>query len=234
MWTRRDLITGRGPARAAAAEQPPVPLAARRSGPEYFSNAVLTTHEGKKVRFYDDLIRGRVVMFNMMYAQCDGICPTMTDNLVRVQQLLGPRVGRDVFVPALTLQPEQNKPEDLKIYAAVHGVKPGWLFLTGQPADLRFIRYRLGFFDSGSALRGEEATPPPARPADLRFIRSRLGFYDPDPTVDGQKSTHTRAVRIGNDVYERWAMAPALSGPEHILATVNRVCPAAGRARAGS
>src|SRR4030095_4773432 len=203
MWTRRDLITGRGPARAAAAEQPPVPLAARRAGPEYFSNAVLTTHEGKKVRFYDDLIRGRVVLINMMYAQCDGICPTMTDNLVRVQQLLGPRVGRDVFMYSITLQPEQDSPQDLKIYAAVHGVKPGWLFLTGQPADLRLIRYR-------------------------------LGFYDPDPTVDGQKSTHTRAVRIGNDVYERGGRPPLLSGPEHILATVNHVDRAAARARAGS
>jgi len=192
MWTRRDLITGRGPARAAAAEQPSVPLAARRSGPEYFSNAVLTTHEGKKVRFYDDLIRGKVVMFNMMYAQCDGICPTMTDNLVRVQQLLGPRVGRDVFMYSITLQPEQDKADDLKIYAAVHGVKPGWLFLTGQPDDLRFIRYR-------------------------------LGFYDPNPVIDGDKTTHTGAVRIGNDAFERWAMAPALSGPEHILATINHV-----------
>ena len=192
MWTRRDLITGRGPTRAAAAEQPPVPLAVRRSGPEYFSNAVLTTHEGKKVRFYDDLVRGKVVTFNMMYAQCDGICPTMTDNLVRVQQLLGPRVGRDVFMYSITLQPEQDKPDDLKIYAAVHGVKPGWLFLTGQPADLRLIRYR-------------------------------LGFYDPNPVIDGDKATHTGAVRIGNDAFDRWAMAPALSGPEHILATINHV-----------
>jgi protein SCO1/2 len=192
MWTRRDLISGRGPTRVAAAEQPQPPLATRRSGPEYFSNAVLTTHEGKTVRFYDDLIRGKVVLINMMYAQCDGICPTMTDNLVRVQQLLGPRVGRDIFMYSITLQPEQDSPQDLKIYAAVHGVKPGWLFLTGQPADLRFIRYR-------------------------------LGFYDPDPVIDGDKATHTGAVRIGNDAYERWAMAPALTGPEHILATINHV-----------
>ena len=192
MWTRRDLITARGVTRAAAAETAPVPLAARRSGPEYFGNATLTTHEGKTVRFYDDLIRGKVVMFNMMYAQCDGICPTMTDNLVRVQQLLGPRVGRDVFMYSMTLQPEQDSPQDLKIYAAVHGVKPGWLFLTGRPEDLRLIRYR-------------------------------LGFYDPDPVIDGNKATHTGAVRIGNDAYERWAMAPALTGPEHILATINHV-----------
>ena len=173
--------------------------APRRYGAEYFSNVVLTTHEGKKVRFYDDLIRGKVVMFNMMYAQCDGICPAMTDNLVRVQSLLGPRVGRDVFMYSITLQPERDTPDDLKIYAAARGVKPGWQFLTGSPADIRFVRYRLGFFD-------------------------------PDPIVDGTKATHTGAVRIGNDVYERWSMAPALTGPEHILAAVNHVDRARGTA----
>ena len=165
---------------------------AKLYGAEYFSNVVLTTHEGRKVRFYDDLIRDKVVLFNMMYAQCDGICPTMTDNLVRVQHLLGARVGRDVFMYSITLQPEQDSPQDLKIYAAVHGVKPGWQFLTGSPTDIRSIRYRLGFFD-------------------------------PDPVVDGTKATHTGAIRIGNDVYERWTMAAALSGPEHILATINHV-----------
>jgi len=190
MWTRRQLLGGR-PA-AAQAGTAPAPARTRQYGADYFSNATLITHEGKTVRFYDDLIRDKVVMLNMMYAQCDGICPIMTENLVRVQQLLGPRVGRDVFMYSITLQPEQDSPEDLKIYAAVHGVKPGWLFLTGQPADLRLMRYR-------------------------------LGFYDPDPTVDGQKATHTGAVRIGNDAYERWAIAPALSGPEHIVATVNHV-----------
>ena len=190
MWTRRELIGGR---LAAAQTGPaPAPVQSRQYGADYFSNATLTTHEGKTVRFYDDLIRGKVVLINMMYAQCDGICPTMTDNLVRVQQLLGPRVGRDVFMYSMTLQPEQDSPQDLKIYAAVHGVKPGWLFLTGRPEDLRLIRYR-------------------------------LGFYDPDPVIDGNKATHTGAVRIGNDAYERWAMAPALTGPEHILATINHV-----------
>jgi len=167
-------------------------MATRRYGAEYFTNVTLTTHEGKPVRFYDDLIRGKIVMFNMMYAQCDGICPTMTANLVRVQSMLGPRVGRDVFMYSITLQPEQDTPYDLRVYAAVRGVRPGWLFLTGSPADVRLVRYR-------------------------------LGFYDPDPAVDGEKATHTGAVRIGNDRYERWSMAPALAAPEQILAAVEHV-----------
>jgi protein SCO1/2 len=169
-------------------------MATRRYGADYFSNVTLTTHEGERVRFYDDLIRGKTVAFNMMYAQCDGICPTMTANLVKVQSMLGDRVGRDVFMYSITLDPERDTPRDLKVYAAVRGVKPGWLFLTGAPADVRLVRYR-------------------------------LGFYDPDPAVDGLNATHTGAVRIGNDVRERWTMAPALAKPESILFAINHVDP---------
>src|SRR5438094_7333789 len=77
----------------------------------YFPNVVLTTHEGRKVRFYDDLIKDKVVTLNFFYTQCeDGRCPLATANLVRVQKLLGPRVGRDLFMYSFTLTPEHDTP----------------------------------------------------------------------------------------------------------------------------
>jgi cytochrome oxidase Cu insertion factor (SCO1/SenC/PrrC family) len=36
----------------------------------YFPNVELTTHNGDLVRFYDDLIKGKVVLINFMYATC--------------------------------------------------------------------------------------------------------------------------------------------------------------------
>lgn len=203
MHTRRDLWAGMGAAalgwmvvRTAVAE----PDHARRGGSRanYFPNVTLYTHEGKPVKFYDDLIRGKVVAINMMYAACEGICPIITSNLVRVQQLLGERVGRDLFMYSLTLQPELDTPQRLKEYAEMHGVKPGWWFLTGAPAD-------------------------------IQLLRSRLGFFDPDPVVDNDKSTHTGMLRIGNDVYNRWTMAPAMVQPRHIVATINHVDTSIGR-----
>ena len=116
-----------------------------RSG--YFPNFVLRTHENKPVRFYDDLIRGKIVVINMMYAQCEGLCPPMTANLVKVQSLLGDRVGRDIFMYSLSLQPEQDTPDALRGYAAMHGAGPGWLFLTGRPREMDVLRRKLGFFD---------------------------------------------------------------------------------------
>jgi hypothetical protein len=94
----------------------------------------------------------------MMYAECEGICPLATSNLVRVQVLLGKRVGRDVFLYSFTLQPELDTPQRLQEYAVMHGVKPGWLFLTGARADIERLRYRLGFFDPNPVVDGDKAT----------------------------------------------------------------------------
>jgi hypothetical protein len=58
---------------------------------DYFPNVVRETHEGRKVRFSDDLIKGKVVAINMMYSICTGICPTGTANPKQVQQALDDR-----------------------------------------------------------------------------------------------------------------------------------------------
>lgn len=111
----------------------------------YFPDVVLTTHEGKKVRFYEDLLKDKIVLINMMYAKCEGICSPVTMNLKQVQKLLGDRVGRDIFIYSITLKPEEDTPMMLKHYAEMHHVGPGWLFLTGAPNDIELLRRKLGF-----------------------------------------------------------------------------------------
>ena len=74
----------------------------------YFPNLVLTSHEGRKLKFYDDLIKDKLVIFNMFYAKCEGICSPITRNLVRVQQLVGNRVGKDIFMYSFTLKPIED------------------------------------------------------------------------------------------------------------------------------
>jgi len=110
----------------------------------YFPDVVLHTHEGKKVRFYRDLIKDKIVMINFMYAHCDGICPGITANLVKVQRLLGDRVGRDIFMYSLSYSFSTFGPKVLKEYAQMHGVRPGWKFLTGHPQDVELLRRKLG------------------------------------------------------------------------------------------
>lgn len=116
-------------------------------GGNTFPNVVLYTQEYRAVRFYDDLLKGRIVIINFMYVQCGGICPVQTANLVRVQQTLGARVGQDVFMYSLTLKPDQDSPDALKRYADMHGAGPGWSFLTGRKEDVELVRRKLGFVD---------------------------------------------------------------------------------------
>ena len=113
----------------------------------YFPNLVLTTQEGKKVKFYDDLVKDKIVVFNMFYAKCEGICSPVTRNLVRVQNLLGDRVGKDIFFYSFSLKPKEDTVPALAHYAEMHRVKPGWLFLTGSADDMELLRHKLGFVD---------------------------------------------------------------------------------------
>jgi protein SCO1 len=107
----------------------------------------LVTHDGRSVRFYSDLVRGKVVFINMMYAQCSDRCPPMTQNLRRVHEALGPRAGTDVFMYSITLLPEFDRPSDLAAYMQQQRVGPNWTFLTGRKDDIEQLRRGLGFSD---------------------------------------------------------------------------------------
>ena len=111
----------------------------------YFPNLPLVTHEGKRVFFYDDLVKGKIVTINFFYSHCEEICPLVTANLVKVQKLLGSRVGRDIFMYTITLKPEEDTPEVIKAFREIHNIKPGWTFLTGNTGDIELLRRKLGF-----------------------------------------------------------------------------------------
>jgi protein SCO1 len=184
--TRRNLFTGTAfapltllPATTGLAAKP-------AAGRVTLPNIVLTTHQGRRVRFYDDLVRGnRIVAINFMYAQCADICPGATANLAQVQAALGQRVGREVFMYSITLEPQNDSLEMLAHYAKIFGAGPGWEFLTGTPAD-------------------------------IKRLRQALRFFDRDPVVDRDRTQHTGMLRIGNDALDRWTACPTLLKPEQL------------------
>src|ERR1700710_863553 len=122
-----------------------------QDGVAWFTNAEVKTHDGKTLRFYDDILKGKIVLINFFFTGCDAICPLMTENLARVQELLGARVGKDIFMASITLQPEFDTPEVLAAYAKGYHAGPGWQFLTGKRDDIELLRHRLGFVDSDPA-----------------------------------------------------------------------------------
>lgn len=150
MHTRRSFLAMAALAPLAS----PMARAARRQAqpgkpaPAHFPNVLLQTHEGLDVHFYTDLVKDRLVVLNMMYANCANICPPNTANLLQVQEALGSRIGRDVFMYSLTLQPAIDKPADLRRYMDKYGIGGGWTFLTGEPRDVELLRFKLGFYNA--------------------------------------------------------------------------------------
>ena len=154
-----------------------------------FPNVPLITHTGEKVRLYDDLIRGKIILLNFMLVECtEGICPTATANLRKAQDLLGERMGRDIFFYSVTLQPKKDTPGILKEYAENFDIKPGWTFLTGTPAD-------------------------------IDRLRRAQGMVDWDPIRDKDINNHTAMGRYGDDRLDRWGSVALRSTPENIAST---------------
>jgi len=133
------------------------PTARERIRDRHLPNVTLRTHDNRFVRFYDDLIKDKVVVINFMYADCEGICPGITMNLAKVQKLLGRRVGREIFMYSITLAPEHDTPAVLNAYARDHRTGPGWTFLTGRPEDVERLRQSLGFVDPDPDLDKDKA-----------------------------------------------------------------------------
>src|SRR5438445_24862 len=113
-------------------------------GADYFPNVPLTTQDGTVVRFYDDLLKGKAVVINLIYTRCTASCPLETAKLAQVQRLLGDRVGKDVFFYSISIDPEHDTPEALEAYARRFHVGPGWLFLTGKHEDIQLVSKKLG------------------------------------------------------------------------------------------
>ena len=112
----------------------------------YFPNVVLRTQDNKPVQFFSDLLKGKTVLINFVFTTCTGVCPAMTSNLRKVQDQLGERVGNDIAMISITVDPAIDTPETLKKYARSFDVKPGWYFLTGPRADLELVLRKLGGF----------------------------------------------------------------------------------------
>ena len=122
------------------------PASAAKRGAEYFTNAPLVNQDGETLRFYEDVIKGKVVSINFMFTSCGDSCPLETAKLRKVQQLLGAHVGKDVYMYSITVDPERDTPAALKAYMQKFNIGPGWQFLTGKKEDIDLIRKKLGMY----------------------------------------------------------------------------------------
>lgn len=127
--------------------QQPAP-APQSPAQHYFTDVELTNQNGEKMRLYSDLLKGKVVIINSFFATCQGSCLPMNKNLEKVQEALGDRIGKDVYILSISVDPAVDTPTNLKEYAKKLHARPGWYFLTGPKENVDFALKKLGQFVS--------------------------------------------------------------------------------------
>jgi protein SCO1 len=115
-----------------------------RRGADYFTNLPVVNQDGKPLKFYDDLIKGKIVIISFIYTSCTDICPLTTARMAQIEDKLGDIVGKDIFIISMTVDPETDTPKKLKAYSKAFDTGPGWTFVTGGAAEIRAINYKLG------------------------------------------------------------------------------------------
>lgn len=113
---------------------------------KYFTDVQLVNQNGEKMRFYTDLLQGKVVIINSFFATCQGACLPLNRNLQKVQQALGDRIGKDVRIVSISVDPVIDTPASLKEYAKKLSAKPGWYFLTGEKENVELALRKIGQF----------------------------------------------------------------------------------------
>jgi protein SCO1/2 len=114
------------------------------AGDHYLAKLSLVDQNGRRVDLYDDLIKNHTVVLNSFFASCTGSCPVMARTFLHLQNKLGDRVGKDVILVSITVDPENDTPEKLKAYAEKMGAKRGWYFLTGSREEVDAALGKLG------------------------------------------------------------------------------------------
>lgn len=137
------VMAQEGPAAAAK----PTPNAKGESpAKNYFTDVVLVNQNGEKMRFYSDLLQGKVVIINSFFATCAGSCLPLNRNLEKLQAGLGARMGKDVYIVSISVDPQVDTPAQLKAYAKKLNAGPGWYFLTGNKETVDFALKKIGHF----------------------------------------------------------------------------------------
>src|SRR6185295_10716336 len=111
---------------------------------KYFIDTILINQNGEKMRFYTDLLQGKTVIIDTFFSTCKTACLPMTQNLKRIQEALGERLGKDIYILSVTVDSEMDTPAQLKAFADKFHARPGWYFLTGTKENVDFVLRKLG------------------------------------------------------------------------------------------
>ena len=112
-------------------------------------DVAVVDQEGRELRFVSDLIAGKVVAMNFVFTTCTTVCPPMGAIFGRLQSRLGDRVGRDVHLVSVSIDPATDSPERLKAWSRRFDAGSGWTLVTGDKREITRLLKALGVFTAG-------------------------------------------------------------------------------------
>ena len=127
---------------------------AKRAKMEIPDVAVLD-QDGNKLHFYTDLIKDKTVAINFIFTNCTTICPPLAATFQRLQKEMGEKIGKDVHLISISVDPVTDTPERLKAWGAKFKAGPGWTFVTGEKQEMDKLLNALG----ASVSKREDHTP---------------------------------------------------------------------------
>lgn len=116
----------------------------REAAHNYFTDVVLLDQDGKERRLYSDLLQDRAVIISVYFTSCQAACPALNKQVAKLQDALGDRLGKEVSILSISVDPETDTPPRVKEYAASYVKHPGWVFLTGKKENVELALKRLG------------------------------------------------------------------------------------------
>ena len=111
--------------------------------------------DGNALHFYTDLIKDKTVAINFIFTNCTTICPPLAATFARLQKEMGDKVGRDVHLISISVDPLTDTPERLKAWGAKFKAGPGWTFVTGEKQEMDKLLNALG----AAVSKREDHTP---------------------------------------------------------------------------
>ena len=107
------------------------------------SDFTLTDQDGQSLTLSS--LRGKVIVLDFIFTHCPGPCPLLSLKFSRLQQQLGDRLGTQVMLLSVTIDPRRDTPEVLTAYAQRYQANlAGWKFLTGTTRDILMVATAYG------------------------------------------------------------------------------------------
>ena len=109
-------------------------------------DAVMVTQDGEQVDLKADIVGDRIVVVNFVYTTCTTVCPVLSAIFTQVQHKLGDRVGDDVIMVSISVDPLRDTPARMKSYASKLGAGRDWVWLTGEKKTVTKVLEEFGAY----------------------------------------------------------------------------------------